>query len=96
MERLLKIIAGERRKLECVLRNVSDGICIVDRDFNILNFPVAEQITGWQEAEVIGRHYTASGGLYIAGKLMDSQGGAIWAESQVGRSLPRLEGKGGE
>jgi len=47
---------------------------------------------------------TASGqgvGLYVARKLMDSQGGAIWAESQVGRglrfsfSLPRLEVKGG-
>jgi len=47
---------------------------------------------------------TASGqglGLYIARKLIDSQGGAIWAESQVGRglrfsfSLPRLEVRGG-
>lgn len=47
---------------------------------------------------------TASGqglGLYIARKLMDSQGGAIWAESQVGRglrfrfSLPRLEVESG-
>jgi K+-sensing histidine kinase KdpD len=47
---------------------------------------------------------TASGqglGLYIARKLIESQGGSIWAESQVGRglrfsfSLPRLEVKGG-
>ena len=46
---------------------------------------------------------TASGQglrLYVARKLMDSQGGAIWAESQVGRglrfsfSLPRLEVRG--
>lgn len=58
IERLLKIISGERQKLECVLRSVSDGVCVVARDFNILNFnPAAEQITGWQKAEVIGRHY---------------------------------------
>jgi PAS domain S-box-containing protein len=58
VERLLKIISGERQKLECVLRSVSDGVCVVDRDFNILDFnPAAEQITGWREAEVIGRHY---------------------------------------
>jgi len=58
VERLLKIISGERQKLECVLRSVSDGVCVVDRDFNILNFnPAAEQITGWREAEVIGRHH---------------------------------------
>ncbi len=58
VERLLKIISGERQKLECVLSSVSDGVCVVDRDFNILNFnPAAEQITGWPEAEVIGRHY---------------------------------------
>ena len=57
-ERLLKIISGERQKLECVLRSVSDGVCVVDWDFNILSFnPAAEQITGWREQEVIGRHY---------------------------------------
>lgn len=57
MEKLLKIISGERQKLECVLRSVSDGVCVVDRDFNILDFnSAAEQITGWREAEVIGRH----------------------------------------
>jgi signal transduction histidine kinase len=47
---------------------------------------------------------TASGQglrLYTARKLMDSQGGAIWAESQMGHglrlslSLPRLEVEGG-
>lgn len=59
IERLLKIISGERQKLECVLSSVSDGVCVVDRDFNILNFnPAAEQITGWREAEVMGRPYT--------------------------------------
>jgi PAS domain S-box-containing protein len=58
VERLLKIISGERQKLEWVLSNVNDGVCLVDRDFSILNFnPAAEQITGWREAEVIGRHY---------------------------------------
>jgi PAS domain S-box-containing protein len=58
IDRLLKLIAGELQKLECVLRNVSDGVCVVDRDFNVLSFnPAAEQITGWREAEVIGRHY---------------------------------------
>jgi PAS domain S-box-containing protein len=59
VERLWEIISGERQKLECVLNSVSDGVCVVDRDFNILDFnPAAEQITGWREAEVIGRHYT--------------------------------------
>ncbi|NIO71927.1 MAG: PAS domain-containing protein [Anaerolineae bacterium] len=58
IERLLKIISGDRQKLECVLSSVSDGVCVVDRDFNILNFnSAAQQITGWPEAEVIGRHY---------------------------------------
>jgi PAS domain S-box-containing protein len=58
VERLLGIISAERQKLECVLRSVSDGVCVVDRDFSILSFnPSAEQITGWREAEVIGRHY---------------------------------------
>jgi PAS domain S-box-containing protein len=58
VERLLRIISRERQKLDCVLRSVTDGVCVVDRDLNILNFnPAAEQITGWREAEVIGRHY---------------------------------------
>jgi len=58
IERLLKIISGDRQKLECVLSSVSDGVCVVDRDFSILDFnSAAQQITGWPEAEVIGRHY---------------------------------------
>jgi PAS domain S-box-containing protein len=58
IERLLTIISEERQKLECVLSSVSDGVCVVDRDFNILTLnPAAEQMTGWPEAEVIGRHY---------------------------------------
>ena len=58
MDGLPEITLEERQKLECVLRSVSDGACVVDRDFNILSFNhAAEQITGWREAEVIGRRY---------------------------------------
>ena len=58
IDRLLKIISEERQKLECVLNSVSDGVCVVDRDFNILSFnPAAERITGWREAEVVGIHH---------------------------------------
>ncbi len=58
IDRLLKIISEERQKLECILNSVSDGVCVVDRDFSILTFnPAAERITGWREAEVVGIHY---------------------------------------
>jgi PAS domain S-box-containing protein len=55
---LLETTSRERQKLEYVLSSVSDGVCVIDRDFNILSFNhAAEQITGWRKAEVIGRHY---------------------------------------
>lgn len=48
----------ERNKYLQTLTSIGDGVIVVDREglINMLN-PVAEQLTGWQAGEAIGRHY---------------------------------------
>jgi len=55
--RLFGAVVEEQWKTKLILRSIADGVYTVDRDLRILTLnPSAEQITGWREAEVVGRH----------------------------------------
>ncbi|MGB3397757.1 MAG: PAS domain S-box protein [Nitrospira sp.] len=49
-------LAGERDKLQTVLRSMGDGLCVVDRQWNIVLLnPEGERLWGLTEKEVVGR-----------------------------------------
>ncbi|HII41115.1 MAG TPA: GAF domain-containing protein [Thermoplasmata archaeon] len=46
----------ERRRFEALARSLADGVIVLDRDFRVLGLdPSAENLLGWQSAEVRGR-----------------------------------------
>ncbi|MFB0536334.1 MAG: GAF domain-containing protein [Anaerolineae bacterium] len=54
--RLYKATLAERERTERILTSIADGVITVDRELRVLSLnPVAEQMTGWQETEAIGR-----------------------------------------
>jgi len=49
-------LAAERERLEVVLHSIGDGVIATDRQSHVvLMNPVAEYLTGWSEAEALGR-----------------------------------------
>jgi PAS domain S-box-containing protein len=55
--RLFGAVVEEQWKTKLILRSIADGVYTVDRDLRILTLnPSAERLTGWREAEVMGRH----------------------------------------
>jgi PAS domain S-box-containing protein len=50
------MVINEQRRTKLVLKSIADGVCTVDLDLRIraLN-PAAELITGWSEAEALGK-----------------------------------------
>ncbi|MGB2724654.1 MAG: PAS domain S-box protein, partial [Nitrospira sp.] len=49
-------LAGERDKLQTVLRSIGDGLCVVDGHWNIVLLnPEGERLWGLTEKEVVGR-----------------------------------------
>ncbi len=55
--RLFGAVVEEQWKTKLILRSIADGVYTVDRDLRILTLnPSAEHLTGWREAEVVGRH----------------------------------------
>ncbi|MCR4407992.1 MAG: GAF domain-containing protein [Anaerolineae bacterium] len=54
--RLFGAVMEEQWKTKLILRSIADGVYTVDRDLRILTLnPSAEKLTGWREAEVVGR-----------------------------------------
>lgn len=55
--RLYEEMSEEKQKTETILKSIGDGVCTTDRDLILLSWnPAAEQLLGWPESEVIGRH----------------------------------------
>jgi PAS domain S-box-containing protein len=55
--RLFSAVVEGQWKTQLILRSIADGVYTVDRDLRILTLnPSAERITGWREAEVVGRY----------------------------------------
>jgi len=55
--RLFGAVVEEQWKTKLILRSIADGVYTVDRDLRILTLnPSAERITGWREAEIVGRY----------------------------------------
>ena len=55
--RLFGAVVEEQWKTKLILRSIADGVYTVDRDLRILTLnPSAERLTGWREAEVVGRY----------------------------------------
>ncbi len=49
-------LADERDKLQTVLRSIGDGLCVVDRNWDIVLLnPEGQRLWGLSEAEVVGR-----------------------------------------
>ncbi len=49
-------VADEKRRLDAIIQNTTDGIMLVDRDRRILSInPALERMCGWGAGEVIGR-----------------------------------------
>jgi PAS domain S-box-containing protein len=54
--RLYEATAAERKRTKRIVTSIADGVITVDRELRVLSLnPAAEQMTGWQEAEAIGR-----------------------------------------
>jgi PAS domain S-box-containing protein len=54
--RLYEATLAERERTERIVTSIADGVITVDRELRVLSLnPAAEQMTGWQEAEAIGR-----------------------------------------
>jgi PAS domain S-box-containing protein len=54
--RLYEATLAERKRTERIVTSIADGVITVDRELRVLSLnPAAEQMTGWQEAEAIGR-----------------------------------------
>ena len=54
--RLYEATLAERQRTERIVTSIADGVITVDRELQVLSLnPAAEQMTGWQEAEAIGR-----------------------------------------
>ena len=54
--RLFDIVIGEQGKTRFILQSIADGVYTVDSDLCIMTFnPAAERMTGWREAEVLGK-----------------------------------------
>jgi len=54
--RLYQVTLAERKRTERIVTSIADGVITVDRELRVLSLnPAAEQMTGWQEAEAIGR-----------------------------------------
>ena len=54
--RLFGAVMEEQWKTNLILRSIANGVYTVDRDLRILTLnPSAEKLTGWREAEVVGR-----------------------------------------
>ncbi len=54
--RLFDMVIGEQGKTRFILQSIADGVYTVDPDLCIMTFnPAAERITGWREAEVLGK-----------------------------------------
>ncbi len=54
--RLYETTLAERRRTERIVTSIADGVITVDHEMRILSLnPAAEEMTGWQEAEAIGR-----------------------------------------
>jgi len=57
--RLYEATLAERKRTERILTSIADGVITVDRRLRVLSLnPAAEQMTGWQEAEALGRPCT--------------------------------------
>ncbi len=53
-----KALFAEKERLRVTLHSIGDAVISTDRQGRILSFnPVAEQLTGWQEQEALGRDY---------------------------------------
>jgi PAS domain S-box-containing protein len=54
--RLYETTVAERKRTERIVTSIADGVITVNRELRVLSLnPAAEQVTGWQEAEAIGR-----------------------------------------
>ena len=54
--RLYEAALAERKRTERIVTNIADSVITVDRELRVLSLnPAAEQMTGWQDAEAIGR-----------------------------------------
>ena len=54
--RLYEATLAERKRTERIVTSIADGVITVDRELRVLSLnPTAEQMTGWQEVEAIGR-----------------------------------------
>jgi len=54
--RLYEAALSERKRTERIVTSIADGVITVDQELRVLSLnPAAEQMTGWQEAEAIGR-----------------------------------------
>jgi PAS domain S-box-containing protein len=54
--RLYEATLAERERTERIVTSIADGLITVDRELRVLSLnPAAEQMTGWQEAEAVGR-----------------------------------------
>ncbi|MBU2496269.1 MAG: cell wall metabolism sensor histidine kinase WalK, partial [Candidatus Omnitrophica bacterium] len=76
----LVVVRGELRESEVVISVADQGIGIAPEHLNRLFEKFFRVKSG------LGRHVVGSGlGLPIARNIVESHGGLIWAESQVGR-----------
>jgi PAS domain S-box-containing protein len=54
--RLYEATLAERERTERIVTSIADGVITVNRELRVLSLnPAAEQMTGWPEAEAIGR-----------------------------------------
>jgi two-component system phosphate regulon sensor histidine kinase PhoR len=85
--RLYEAALAERKRTERIVSSIADGVITVDQELRVLSLnPAAEQMTGWQEAEAIGRPCAE------VLSLISESGESIWNESRKelsGRNLPR-------
>ncbi len=56
--RLCSQISAAQRRVESILANIEDGVCLLDKDLNVTlaNLSV-ERITGWKAQDLLGRRY---------------------------------------
>lgn len=54
----MQILKTEKERSEAIIANVEEGICLLDKDFNILHMNnTAERMSGWTLVESLGKQY---------------------------------------
>lgn len=72
-------IAAERDKLQAIIAALGEGLCVLDQNGRLQSMnPVAEQISGWQEAELFEKPV-----LEVVGLTTSAQQRLVFAEIQA-------------